>query len=380
MKRIYTIVISVILLYFVLALPTFAAEDKQTLNLGGGSEAIEYVSGTTTWAEAVQNSSTGTIYMTESGLICATGCVVVDEYEDPVLPSDVILSRKSYKRLDNSLLKCSIVSSSDYSSVIYSFSYFKGWTFYDYVNFAKENGNGTTKIDVTQGIAYYRTYCVNFPILASTTVQRGDYAISSLLAIDTASEDTISFHNETISTLTKQPTCTSEGERKITCKKCGISWTVSMATIDHTYSLTKNTATCTDPGVCIYTCSKCGGTKDEEVAALGHDWKEATCTTPKICKTCGDTDGEALGHDLNLFGTCKRDGCDYNCFIGDDSNDSNENTGVFDSVQNWFSSISTTLMTVFRIVMGALVIILLCIVGTYIVRFVRELSSARKKR
>ena len=27
-----------------------------------------------------------------------------------------------------------------------------------------------------------------------------------------------------------------------------------------------------------------------------HEWIEATCTTPKICSKCNETEGEALGH------------------------------------------------------------------------------------
>jgi len=34
-----------------------------------------------------------------------------------------------------------------------------------------------------------------------------------------------------------------------------------------------------------------GNTECEE-----HNWKDATCTTPKTCKTCGATEGSALGH------------------------------------------------------------------------------------
>lgn len=29
---------------------------------------------------------------------------------------------------------------------------------------------------------------------------------------------------------------------------------------------------------------------------LSHDWKDATCTTPKVCAKCGKAEGEALGH------------------------------------------------------------------------------------
>ncbi len=49
-------------------------------------------------------------------------------------------------------------------------------------------------------------------------------------------------------------------------------------------------ATCTIGKVC----STCGETKGEP---LGHKWEEATCTTAKVCNTCGETEGEALGHE-----------------------------------------------------------------------------------
>lgn len=48
-------------------------------------------------------------------------------------------------------------------------------------------------------------------------------------------------------------------------------------------------ATCTDPK----TCAECGETEGE---ALGHTWTDATCTAPKTCETCHLTEGEALGH------------------------------------------------------------------------------------
>lgn len=48
-------------------------------------------------------------------------------------------------------------------------------------------------------------------------------------------------------------------------------------------------ATCTEPR----TCTECGETEGEP---LGHTWAEATCTEPKTCKECGETEGEPLGH------------------------------------------------------------------------------------
>ena len=49
-------------------------------------------------------------------------------------------------------------------------------------------------------------------------------------------------------------------------------------------------ATCTDPKTCV----ECGETEGE---ALGHDWEDATCTDPETCDTCNKTKGEPLGHD-----------------------------------------------------------------------------------
>ncbi len=48
-------------------------------------------------------------------------------------------------------------------------------------------------------------------------------------------------------------------------------------------------ATCTSPK----TCTKCGETEGE---ALGHTWAEATCTSPKTCTACAATEGEPIAH------------------------------------------------------------------------------------
>lgn len=50
-------------------------------------------------------------------------------------------------------------------------------------------------------------------------------------------------------------------------------------------------ATCTEPK----TCSECGETEGEP---LGHTWVEATCSEPKHCSVCGETEGEPLEHTL----------------------------------------------------------------------------------
>ena len=110
---------------------------------------------------------------------------------------------------------------------------------------------------------------------------------------------------------TTHATCLEGGSTVFTCD-CGDSYTG-----DYTDALGHDwkAATCDSPKMCTRcrttegealghawveatceapkTCSTCGAT---EGAALGHAWAEATCEAPKTCSTCGATEGAALGH------------------------------------------------------------------------------------
>ena len=58
-------------------------------------------------------------------------------------------------------------------------------------------------------------------------------------------------------------------------------------------------ATCTEKGYTGDTyCKGCGVKLSDgtDIPAAGHDWAAATCTTPKTCKVCKVTEGDALGH------------------------------------------------------------------------------------
>lgn len=54
--------------------------------------------------------------------------------------------------------------------------------------------------------------------------------------------------------------------------------------------------TCTRFGSMERTCSVCGEVDVALIEPLGHDWVDATCTTPKTCSRCGEIIGEPLGH------------------------------------------------------------------------------------
>ena len=75
--------------------------------------------------------------------------------------------------------------------------------------------------------------------------------------------------------------------KKLFASILAISMVFSLCACGHEHTWVD--ATCTEPK----TCSVCGETDGE---ALGHTWIDATCTEPKTCSVCGETDGKALGH------------------------------------------------------------------------------------
>lgn len=66
----------------------------------------------------------------------------------------------------------------------------------------------------------------------------------------------------------------------------------------HTHSYTEeiDEPSCRFSGIRIFTCS-CGDYYTEDIPATGvHNWKEATCESPKHCSECYLEEGNALGH------------------------------------------------------------------------------------
>lgn len=107
--------------------------------------------------------------------------------------------------------------------------------------------------------------------------------------------------------ITKQPTCTEEGEKTYTCI-CGDSYTEKIPAtghhfvdgecedcgekdpIAHTHSYKEEVTkepTCTEAGEKTYTCI-CGDSYTEEIPATGHHYENGTCTD------CGEKDPDAF--------------------------------------------------------------------------------------
>ncbi len=88
-------------------------------------------------------------------------------------------------------------------------------------------------------------------------------------------------------------------------------------------------ATCTEQGTKEHKCKKCDAKETSTIDALGHEWEEATCTSPKTCKKCLVTEGQTLEHkDENHDHKC-----DYGCGkndMGEHSDSSTDNDHVCD--------------------------------------------------
>ena len=95
----------------------------------------------------------------------------------------------------------------------------------------------------------------------------------------------------------REATEDAEGEKLFTCEVCAETMTQAVPALDHVHSYTAvvTDPTCTEKGYTMYSC-RCGDIyKTDEVAALGHNWNEATCKRPKTCTVCAQTEG-ALGN------------------------------------------------------------------------------------
>lgn len=73
--------------------------------------------------------------------------------------------------------------------------------------------------------------------------------------------------------ITKQATCTGQGSKVHSCKKCGEKWYTTISPKGHSWK--KEVVwnrTCTGKGLIRYTCTRCGKTRTESPAALGHHY------------------------------------------------------------------------------------------------------------
>lgn len=109
------------------------------------------------------------------------------------------------------------------------------------------------------------------------------------------SKDKIHSH-EYIETINLKPTCTENGSKTLACKNCDFSKEEIISATGHSHIETvTQKVTCDRDGMSTFKCA-CGDTYTKPIAASGHSYSEATCTSAKKCSRCGKSDGAALGH------------------------------------------------------------------------------------
>ena len=89
-------------------------------------------------------------------------------------------------------------------------------------------------------------------------------------------------------TVTKEATCTEEGEIIYACS-CGATHTAPIPKAGHELVDTVTEPTCTEMGFTTHSCKHCDYTyTDSPVAALGHKWDNGTVTKPATCTEEGE--------------------------------------------------------------------------------------------
>lgn len=98
--------------------------------------------------------------------------------------------------------------------------------------------------------------------------------------------------------VTKETTCTEEGEKTFTCS-CGKTYTEAIPATGHFYEITDSRdVSCAEDGYVTYTCSVCGDTYTDTTDALGHNYELKKTEPPTCeengyeeytCSICGDT-------------------------------------------------------------------------------------------
>lgn len=134
--------------------------------------------------------------------------------------------------------------------------------------------------------------------------------------VTTQSPCAVSGHLFDVWYVTTQPTCTETGMERHDCENCDYYEQQRVAATGHIEVIDEAVPnTCTTTGLTEGKhCSVCNEVfiAQEVIAALGgHEWTEATCTTPKTCTTCGTTEGEVGGHDMmdSVCSICNHSDC-----------------------------------------------------------------------
>ena len=146
---------------------------------------------------------------------------------------------------------------------------------------------------------------------------------------DVETKPSLGGHKWKAGDITKEPTCTVNGEQQYTCTVCNQSKTEPVKATGHDWQINKilSAATCTSNGIARYICKTCGYGENHTITATGHkpeirNKKEATCsstgyTGDTYCSVCNKklSSGETIAKKEhtwvkqdNIPATCEKGG------------------------------------------------------------------------
>ena len=102
-------------------------------------------------------------------------------------------------------------------------------------------------------------------------------------------------------TVTQEPTCTAKGSRTRKCRVCGHKETQVMDKLPHDYGewIVDKEASCTEEGMSHRTCQTCGHVQEKVIERLPHDYKwvivekatdHSSGIRHQVCQVCGHTE------------------------------------------------------------------------------------------
>ena len=158
-----------------------------------------------------------------------------------------------------------------------------------YSAFEKLNGYSNSEellLECRYAQAVKYRYAGDYEVANGIFRELGNYRDSKLL-----------IHEHDYSVVSREEaTCTTAGSETLECSGCKDSY-IKYLKASHQYVETKATeATCTSAGSRQFECSLCHNTYSKAIAQKSHQYSSATCTQPKMCMSCGKTEGTALGH------------------------------------------------------------------------------------
>ena len=148
--------------------------------------------------------------------------------------------------------------------------------------------------------------------------------------------------------VTKEATCTDEGEKTATCGNCGETKKEVIAKKSHSYGAWKTTkeATCTAKGEKVATCGTCGGTKTEAIPVKAHsygDWKvtkAATCAENGVeTRTCSCGKEETRSIATTAHTDADKDNACDECGKTIDNSFGAKIKAFFQKIINWFKNL-----------------------------------------